>query len=108
MIYTAPPPPTQSVDTGTIVTILFTPLDPNYANSLPRQLQVRLVPPGVILPPNGTPTAFFTTSQPLEQGTAILFDASLCADPDGTIVSYAWDFGDGTTGTGVTVHHTYS
>ena len=105
VIYTAPPPPTQSVDTGTIVTILFTPLDPNLRELV---LQVRLVPPGVILPPNGTPTAFFTTSQPLEQGTAILFDATLSVDPDGTIVSYAWDFGDGTTGTGVTLHHTYS
>ncbi|MCK4885425.1 PKD domain-containing protein, partial [Candidatus Bathyarchaeota archaeon] len=29
-------------------------------------------------------------------------------DPDGTIVSYSWDFGDGTTATGVTVDHAYS
>lgn len=29
-------------------------------------------------------------------------------DPDGTVVSYSWDFGDGGTGEGVTVGYTYS
>jgi len=38
----------------------------------------------------------------------ISFDASGSHDPDGTITSYAWDFGDGTTRTGVTVSHAYS
>jgi PKD repeat protein len=36
------------------------------------------------------------------------FDATASADPDGTIVSYAWNFGDGTTGTGATTSHTYN
>ena len=34
------------------------------------------------------------------------FDGSTSSD-DGQIVSYAWDFGDGTTGTGDTFKHTY-
>ena len=35
------------------------------------------------------------------------FDATASYDPDGSIVAYDWDFGDGTTGTGVTTSHDY-
>lgn len=36
------------------------------------------------------------------------FDASSSYAPDGTIVSYAWDFGDGTTGVGMITEHVYN
>jgi PKD repeat protein len=36
------------------------------------------------------------------------FDATGSRDPDGSIASYAWSFGDGTTGTGSTPQHRYS
>ena len=39
---------------------------------------------------------------------ALNFDGSGSSDPDGTIVAYDWDFGDGTTGTGATPTHTYA
>jgi hypothetical protein len=54
------------------------------------------------------PTAAFTAS-PLSGAAplAVSFDASASSD-DGTIVSYAWDFGDGGTGTGIQTAHTYS
>jgi PKD repeat protein len=38
---------------------------------------------------------------------AVSFSAAGSYDPDGTIASCLWDFGDGTTGSGVTVNHTY-
>ncbi|MFG2819957.1 S8 family serine peptidase [Kitasatospora sp. NPDC048365] len=34
-------------------------------------------------------------------------DASKSFDPDGTVASYSWNFGDGTTGTGAQVSHTF-
>ena len=59
--------------------------------------------------PNERPTAAFTTdvtegSAPLE----VRFDASSSNDSDGNIVSYAWNFGDGNTGSGQIVTHTYA
>lgn len=42
-----------------------------------------------------------------EVNIPVAFDGSGSTDPDGTIVSYDWDFGDGTTGTGATPTHTY-
>jgi PKD repeat protein len=38
----------------------------------------------------------------------VLFDGSSSYDPDGTIVSYEWDFGDDSTGTGVNPIHSYA
>ena len=44
-----------------------------------------------------------------EAGTPIQFDGSGSSDPDGdTLVSYAWTFGDGSTGSGANPSHTYA
>jgi len=60
-------------------------------------------------PLNDSPTASFTAtpttgSSPL----TVQFNASGSSDPDGSIASYAWDFGDGDTATGATATHTYT
>ena len=39
---------------------------------------------------------------------AVTLDGSSSYDPDGAIASYAWNFGDGTTGSGAKVTHTYT
>ena len=38
----------------------------------------------------------------------VTFQTTGSSDPDGTIASYAWDFGDGTTGAGAEPTHTYA
>ena len=58
---------------------------------------------------NRPPVASFTESATtVPTGTIVTFNASTSYDPDGTIVNYFWDFGDGTNATGVTVDHSYS
>lgn len=41
-------------------------------------------------------------------GDTVDFDAGASSDPDGTIVSYSWNFGDGDTGSGQTTSHLYA
>jgi len=58
---------------------------------------------------NQAPTASFTAtplsgSQPL----TVHFDASASSDPDGSIASFSWSFGDGQTGTGQKPDHVYA
>lgn len=56
---------------------------------------------------NALPTASFMTTPPIGAETDIItFDASASSD-DGWIVSYDWDFGDRTGGTGKILQHTY-
>ena len=58
---------------------------------------------------NQPPTGVMTATP--SSGTAPLtvsFDGSLSADPDGTVSSWEWSFGDGTSGTGPAITHLYS
>jgi len=53
---------------------------------------------------NVPPVASFSY---IVSGTSVSFSASNSYDPDGSIVSYAWTFGDGTIGSGVTINHVF-
>jgi PKD repeat protein len=57
----------------------------------------------------GAPSARFTytPTDPLVN-EPVTFDASSSTPNGGNLTSYLWDFGDGTTGTGVIVNHTYT
>jgi DNA/RNA endonuclease G (NUC1) len=43
----------------------------------------------------------------IAEGDTASFSAASSLDPNGTIASYEWDFGDGSTGSGVSVTHTF-
>ena len=62
----------------------------------------------VTAPDNLPPTCAITsTPERPRVGGQISFD-SYCLDPDGTVATAVWTFGDGTTGSGCTITHTYT
>jgi len=57
---------------------------------------------------NVAPEAAFTISAQTGQAPfTVNFSAVLSSDEDGVIVKYEWDFGDGTSGSGESIAHTY-
>jgi PKD repeat protein len=54
---------------------------------------------------NAAPTASFTATP---NGLSVSVNGSASTDPDGTIQTYAWNFGDSTTATGQSASHTYA
>jgi PKD repeat protein len=61
-----------------------------------------------VAPANSAPTADPGGPYTGDTGTAIRFDGSASRDPDGDALTYSWNFGDGSTGTGATPSHTYT
>jgi len=110
VVYTAPPRPLDGGD-GTVLTLTFTPIGSDYRGAWARQVDIRLIPPGVILPPNNAPVPAFTFS-PSAPATfqTVFFDASSTKDegvPCGNNCSYTWSFGDGGSASGITVDHEF-
>jgi PKD repeat protein len=114
LMYTAPALPSgPSVDAGTVVEIGATPLDQfgsgGFGNSLTRFASIRLVPPGIVVPPDGLQPAFTITPSSPTDHQNVLFDASTSTAPSNNpIVSFAWNFGDGSTGSGRTASHSFN
>jgi PKD repeat protein len=62
---------------------------------------------GIAITPDQAPTARLTAAS---NGNTVTFDASTSTSPTGTVVLYAWDFGDGQTAStdAPTITHTYA
>ncbi|MDP6606944.1 MAG: PKD domain-containing protein [Dehalococcoidia bacterium] len=105
LTYRAP----ESTTTDELVFIQVTPQGTDAANSLPRRVQINLRAPGSIGPPFGVPTAAFSTGGSLQAGGVVTFDGSTSTvGVNGApIISYDWDFGDGSAGSGELTTHTY-
>jgi len=110
LVYTAPSsPPGPSVDNQTTVNIAVTPLGNDFGNAVTRFATIRLVPTGVVVPPDGLQPKFtFAPTTPTDN-QSVLFDASTSVAPaNNPIATYSWNFGDGQTGSGRTTTHSFS
>jgi PKD repeat protein len=99
--FTAP-----SVNTPAITaSVTALPVGDNIDNSVAQFVRVGLLGPEV-------PTAAFTFNPAAPSvGSAVTFDAStssLAGSACGALCSYTWDFGDGSSATGMLVQHTFT
>lgn len=103
---------TNGTLSGSAPTLTYTP-DPNYngpdsftfiANDAVADSNIATVSI-TVNPVNDAPLPTFTTTC---TDRTCDFDASASYDPDGSIVSYSWSFGDGNMGSGATTSHTFA
>jgi PKD repeat protein len=122
-VYTAPPaaPPLLGGN-GTTVSILANVIGNDAVASQAHTplVDIRLVPPGVILPPADTPTALFTfgPASPTANSPVAFDGASSCPGSAATgggcaistskLTTWAWTFGDGGTGSGAVLTHAFN
>jgi PKD repeat protein len=109
LVYTAPGAPNgPTEDPSTLVDILVTPIGTDYNNQSSRLASIRLVAPGIVIPPGGGKAAFtFSPSAPTDH-QSVLFDASTSTSTGLTpIATYSWDFDDGETSSGKITSHAF-
>jgi hypothetical protein len=113
LVYTAPAAPAgPSVDLNTTVRIAVTPLGTDFVNSVARFATIRLVPSGIVVPPDGLQPYFTFTPSAAQDHQTILFVACgdpvrACAPGNNPIATFSWDFGDGKNSSGTTTSHAY-
>jgi PKD repeat protein len=109
LVYTAPAAAPVAIDNFTIVDIGITPVGSDFNNSMTRFASLRLVPRGIIVPPDGLRPSFTINPASPTDNQTVLFDASASTAPaNNPISSYSWDFGDRRQGSGRTTSHVYS
>jgi len=93
---------THTYASAGVYTIILRVADPSRRESVASRAVV-------VNEPGESPIASFTAS-PSSGGTplTVAFNAAASNDPNGSILSYIWSFGDGTTGTGLSPLHTYT
>ena len=119
LTYTAPnSASSQNSDPGLGITLAAIPAGYDFHNAVVREVLIRLVPQGILLPQPFSPVARFSVS-PSNPGEDqdVIFDgsgstascipdpadpnnASKCTPTSGAITSYQWDFGNGQTASG--------
>jgi len=92
--FTAPMETIPGVDSNGSVTVRVLPVGTDFGTNFARIVRIRLVPPTVVVVP-GAPVPNFTFSPTNPTvGQTVVFNASASYDPDGTIVSYTWNWDD--------------
>jgi CubicO group peptidase (beta-lactamase class C family)/PKD repeat protein len=98
----------HSYSTSGTYTVTLTVTDNEGATDTMSKI-ISVVEPNLPVEPNSPPTAAFTFAPPSPSTSdTVSFDGSFSSDLDGTIRTYEWDFGDGTTATGKTATKSYS
>ncbi len=111
--YTAPPASTlAAVQVPQTISIRVTPSSfGDFRSEVAREIDLRLLPQGIILPvnPNLVAAFVFTPTAPQILQT-VSFDASTTTNNGAACTvacTYAWNFGDGTSATGQTTTHQF-
>lgn len=111
-VYTAPPSPALSVRESTDVSIVVTPIGTDVANGSERMTTIRVIPVGLVVPPDGLAPYFSFSPAAPQESQEVLFTACNdparpCAPEDNPIAEYNWNFGDGRRGSGKFDTHAY-
>jgi PKD repeat protein len=108
LVFTAPSSPSgPGVDNFTTVQIVVTPVGTDFGNTTARLVTIRLVPPGIVVPPDGLQPSFtFTPEAPVDH-QPVFFQSTSTAPGNNPIATHSWNFGDGTTASGSPVTHDF-